>query len=73
MAKYIKLFSDDNKLLMKVREAKIDICDSHTIIYKQFETVRLPLTVSKIQIGYSAAKVVVFYKEPYFIEILPEC
>lgn len=58
---------------MKVREAKIDICESHTVIYKQFETVRLPLTVSKIQIGYVAGKVVVFYKEPYFIEILPEC
>lgn len=71
MARYIRLFSDDNKCLLKIKGALIDICDSHTLIHKQHETIRLPLTVSKIQIGYLAGKTIVFYKEPYFIEILP--
>lgn len=71
MARCISLFSDENKLLLRIKGAIIDICDSHTLIHKQFETVRLPLTVSKVQIGYSAGKTIVFYKEPYFIEIIP--
>jgi len=69
MARYIKLFSDENKCLLKVKGAIIDVCDSHTLIHRTFETIRLPLTVSKIQVGYSAGKIIVFYKEPYFIEI----
>lgn len=71
MARCIKLFSEENKLLLKIRDAKIDICDSHTLIYKEFETVRLPLTIDKIEIGWIAVKTIVFYKEPYFIEITP--
>jgi len=70
MARCIKLFSDDNKLLLKVRRAKVDVCDSHTMIHKEFETIRLPLTVSKINIGYILGKLVVFYKEPFYLEIV---
>jgi len=72
MARYIRLFSNENELLLKVAKAKIDICDSHTIIYKKFEDIRLMLTVSKVQIGYAAGKTIVFYKEPYFLEITPD-
>lgn len=70
MARYIRLFSNDNICLLKEKDVLIDICDSHTLIHKQFETIRLPLTVSKVQIGLVRSKTVVFYKEPYFIEII---
>lgn len=73
MARYITLYSDENEKLFTIRNAIIDICESHTLIHKQFETVRLMLTVSKVQVGYSSGKTIVFYKEPYFIEIVSSC
>lgn len=69
MVKKVTFFTDKTEKLFSINEITVDVCKSHTLIHKKFETIRLPLTVQLIQI--IDRKITVMYENDYCLTIFP--
>ena len=67
MARTIILYSDQDEKILKYWNTDIDICNSHTIIHRPHETIRLVAEIEAISMKNN--KTVVFYKNGCYIVI----
>lgn len=68
MARFVTLKTTDETVCCKWQNVIIDICPSHTNIYKQHETVRLISELESIDIRDN--KTVVYFKSGFYLVIV---
>lgn len=67
MSKLITLRDANDEIVFKIRNARIDICNSHTVIDKKLETIRLIAEIESIDIRDN--KVVIYYKPGFYLVV----
>ncbi len=60
MAQCVTLRDDTGMKLLQFYNATVDICNSHTLIFKEFEIISLPFKIFSIDI--TSYEVAVYYK-----------
>lgn len=68
MARFVTLRTIDESICNKWQNVTVDICPSHTLIYKKLETVRLIAELESVDIR--DHKTVVYFKSGFYLVII---
>ena len=68
MARSVALFSKDDERVLKYWNVDVDICGSHTVIYRDHENVRFCDEIDCIKLA--QRKTVVFFKSGWYLVVI---